>query len=73
MGDETELRREKVHTGKALQVNMYSYLDWMLADSHASDQSDPVQEEEEEEKEVGEEEKEVDQRVATTTMAPEDC
>ena len=35
--DESELGREKEHTRK----------DWMLADSHMSDQSDPGQEEEE--------------------------
>ena len=43
----------------------------MLADSHGSDQLEPVQEEEEEETEVEEEGKEVEQRVPATTTMPE--
>ena len=43
VSEETELGMEKEHIRKALQVN--SSLDWMLAVSCTSDQSDPVQEE----------------------------
>ena len=42
----------------------------MLADSHASNQLDPVLEDREEEKEVAENEKEVEQRVPATIMTP---
>ena len=43
----------------------------MLADSYASDQSHPVQEDLEEEKVGEEEDAEVEQRVPATTTAPE--
>ena len=42
MSDETELRREKEHTRKALQVK--GYLDWILVDSWVSDQLNQGQE-----------------------------
>ena len=42
VSEETELGREKEHIRNALHVN--GYLDWMLADSCASNESDSVQE-----------------------------
>ena len=69
VSDDTELGREKEHTRKALQVNVY--LDWMLADSRASDQLHSGQEEGEEVRVGDEEEKEIEQRVPAAIMAPE--
>ena len=58
--------REKEQIRKSLQVKAYP--EWILVDSHVSDQSDLAQEGEEGEKEV--EEEEVEQRVpAATTVS----
>ena len=43
VSDETDLRREKDHIRKALQVN--GYPDWMLVDDRMSDQLDQAQDE----------------------------
>ena len=64
--DETELRWEKDHIRKALQVN--GYLDWMLADDRMSDQLDPGQDEGVDGTE-GVEKDEMEQSVPPTTTA----
>ena len=69
VSDETQLRREKDHIRKALQVNRY--LDWMMADNRMLDQLDPAQDQGVDGTEEVEEKDEVEQRVPPTTTALE--
>ena len=71
VSDETELRREKDHIRKALQVN--GYPDWMLADDRMSDQLDPGQAKGVDGKEGVEVKDEVEQRVPPTTALEGPC